>query len=111
MGNDQVALVVEGNLVGRVLEIDGQIALAGLQRQVAHLLIGLLLPHLALLVLCGKRVARTRLDHIACLDLLALLHRWRQIKACFCLTLGILRFDQHLIANHQELINVFLVYR
>ena len=110
MGNDQVALVVEGDLVSGVLEVDGQIALTGLQRQVAHLLIGLLLPHLSLLVLRREWIARASLNHIARLDLLTLLHRGRQVEAGLCLALWILRLDQHLVTNHQKLVNVFLVY-
>ena len=53
-------------------------------------------------------VAGTGLDDVARLDAVLLDSRG-QIETGLGLALRILRFDQHLVANHQKLVNIFSI--
>ena len=80
MGHDQELFLIEVNLVGGILQINGQIAFVRLQRQIMDGFVFLLLPYFVLFLLRGQRKTGTYLDDIAALYFL-LLYGGRQVKA------------------------------
>ena len=107
MGYNQILFIVEIDLIGGILQIDSQVALLGLQGQIVHLSL-LLFPDLMFVGLRRQGVAGTGLDDVARLDAVLLDSRG-QIETGLGLALRILRFDQHLVANHQKLVNIFSI--
>ena len=102
MRHDEILLLFELDLHGRVLEEDGIVAFHRLERDVLYFFIARL-PGLSRSRIRDS-ISRPRLDDMAAQDLLFFLDGRRQVEAGRGLVHSLVRIDEHSVADDDEVL-------